>query len=165
MSVCVSACVCILLNGLCLVLLLRKWTWHRSSIRSTIPLLILSLPPRPRLSFRLPCSSSIHRFSFFISQFFLLPCLFDLHSLPDMPHSASFTSPIHLHTPLIPLLKCLCMWSVFSHFPLLFFLLFFPSVFRSSTILPPWCLHPSLPSICLISFSSMLLCLSLSLNL
>lgn len=44
-------CVCVwqILNGLCLVLLLRKWTWHYSSITTAIPPLISplfsSLPP------------------------------------------------------------------------------------------------------------------------
>lgn len=65
-------CVWQLLNGLCLVLLLRKWTWHHSSIRSTASHLIFTFSLR--LSLHHPsCTFSSPSVSFFFLWFFFSP--------------------------------------------------------------------------------------------
>lgn len=126
-------CVCVwqILNGLCLVLLLRKWTWHYSSITTAIPPLISplfsSLPP---LSLRLSVTpiSSVFLFpppallSFWPFQIFF--CL-----LPSVC-SISILCRICLILPLClssfhhdsTQLSLRTVRSIFSHFPLLFFL-------------------------------------------
>lgn len=83
-------CVCVwqILNGLCLVLLLRKWTWHYSSITTAIPPLISplfsSLPPlslRLSPSPRSPQFFSSLRLPFFLSGLFKSSFVFFLLSV------------------------------------------------------------------------------------
>lgn len=132
-----GACVWQILNGLCLVLLLRKWTWHYSSITTAIPPLIsplfsslpplsLRLSPSPGLlSFSLPsaCPSFFLAFSnLLLSSSF---CLFDLNSLPDMPHSPSVS--FFFSSWFYPTLLAYSTFHIFS-FP---FTVFSPRVYRS----------------------------------
>lgn len=125
-------CVCVwqILNGLCLVLLLRKWTWHYSSITTAIPPLISplfsSLPPlslRLSPSPRSPQFFSSLRLPFFLSGLFKSSFVFFLLSVRSQFFAgyASFSLCVFLLFIMI-LPNSPCVHSIFSHFPLLFFL-------------------------------------------
>lgn len=121
-------CVCVwqILNGLCLVLLLRKWTWHYSSITTAIPPLISplfsSLPP---LSLRLSQLVSSLRLPFFLSGLFKSSFVFFLLSVRSQFFAgyASFSLCVFLLFIMYSTqISLRTVRSIFSHFPLLFFL-------------------------------------------
>lgn len=132
-----GACVWQILNGLCLVLLLRKWTWHYSSITTAIPPLISplfsSLPPlslRLSPSPRSPQFFSSLRLPFFLSGLFKSSFVFFLLSVRSQFFAgyASFSLCVFLlFIMILPNSPCVQYIPYFS-FP---FTVFSPRVYRS----------------------------------
>lgn len=75
-----GVCVWQLLNGLCLILLPRKWTWHYSSITTIPPLISLFLLSLPPFSLCHPscCTFSSLWLFLFMSPLYSPLCVFDL---------------------------------------------------------------------------------------
>lgn len=146
-------CVCVwqILNGLCLVLLLRKWTWHYSSITTAIPPLISplfsSLPPlslRLSPSPRSPQFFSSLRLPFFLSGLFKSSFVFFLLSVRSQFFAgyASFSLCVFLlFIMILPNSPCV---QYVPYFLISLYCFFSPRLSLSSSVNLQICSFPSL---------------------
>lgn len=146
-------CVCVwqILNGLCLVLLLRKWTWHYSSITTAIPPLISplfsSLPPlslRLSPSPRSPQFFSSLRLPFFLSGLFKSSFVFFLLSVRSQFFAgyASFSLCVFLlFIMILPNSPCV---QYIPYFLISLYCFFSPRLSLSSSVNLQICSFPSL---------------------